>query len=165
MTTGPAACYRCSGTGHVEWARHYANGVCFLCGGTGEAIPGRVESRDDLHTFQVGGMVWQFRECWAHGTRPANGAYAGDWDFCAPGAVRPNGAWLHTVLVQAFAAGQKRKTGRTALRCMLRPEFAREAWKLAVGGAHPDSIANATLGLPEYPASAWSRNRRGIESL
>jgi hypothetical protein len=27
-------CSRCDGTGIVNWARHYANGVCFQCKGT-----------------------------------------------------------------------------------------------------------------------------------
>ena len=37
MTTAPTTftCGKCDGRGRLNWASHYANGVCFACKGTG----------------------------------------------------------------------------------------------------------------------------------
>ncbi len=149
-------CFRCFGTGRLEWARHYADGVCFACKGTGFGVP--QHAHDGVISLQVGKLVWQF--CPTGETINEFGVNLYTVKDAKPGDPR-----VVTVLVQCFPALVSFQTGRTLLRCRISPEAARSLFRAAEGGRHPDDISNAEIGLSDNISAAWMRNFVGIESL
>lgn len=153
-TTGTFGCWKCGGTGIVEWARHYAAGVCFACKGAGEAPSGAI-AENGVHTFQVGELVWQFS--------PATECE--NLDGVLIRNARP-GETVHRVYLQCFRVGANRRSGVTLLRACTRDiEAARNVWRAAEAGKRPEDVTLAELGIPADQRCAWSRNRRGIEPL
>lgn len=142
-------CWKCSGTGTVDWARHVANGVCFACNGTGRVAAGEHVEREGVSTFVAGEeYVWQFQKI-NHGEH-------GHW-------TAKKGERVDSVMIQAFKLGANRRTGTTILRCRLIDlELAREVWRDAKAGKSPEEVADARVAHLRKTC-AMSENRRGVE--
>lgn len=144
---GRPRCWRCSGTGIVEWARHYANGVCFMCKGVGTVEGGASVLHEGVHNLQVGDLVWQF-------------SFINE-----AGYTTPDVASFATGMLQCFSAGSRRRDGITLLSARVSTlAVLREVFRRAKRGEQPEAITAASMGLRE-PSCSISRNRRGIESL
>ena len=72
-----AECPRCSGAGNVEWARHYASGVCFQCGGSG-SVEGADLSDHDLEAAKIYGLdsIMRYSDVFTPAQIEANLAWA-----------------------------------------------------------------------------------------
>lgn len=145
--TGDHRCYRCQGTGTVEWAKHIANGRCFLCSGSGTVAAGQFAESRGVHHLQVGDIVWQFAQLNREGFK-----------------LTPTCKFA-TGMVLCFKYGSTRRAGTTLLRVRVSSiEIFRNLWRRARAGAHPDAITADEMGVKER-SCAISRNVRGIEEL
>lgn len=147
-------CWKCNGTGHLPHYAHIANGACFACGGTGKVKPGEPCSKDEIHTFVVDGLVWQFQPIHHDNLDPGNE------EFGVHRRAR-KGERVDSVLIHCFPLGGNRRKGTTPLRCRLDTEVARKVWKEARGGMKPKQMTDEFLGI--VSPCQITRNGRGIE--
>ena len=149
MTSTMYRCWKCAGTGQLDWARHINNGLCYACKGAGETLGLHIEHSKGVHTLSIDGEVV--------------------WGFCPlvrePDLVRvaEAGEQPHWVNVQAVSGVGR--GGMTHLRGPFSVEAARELYRRLAGGeaVDPDSIVEAEARAER--AVPFSRNRPGVDRL
>lgn len=156
-----STCWKCAGSGHLDWAKHIANGVCFVCKGKGEYTVHQDKRTGTVSLAPDPKVVWQFLALKRDSTGQPMPTFGSK--------VEPD-----YVIVQAVS-GNGRK-GTTHLSCAVQAGPARRLYKRLEAGeaVAPDSLTPADLGLIEgyqwtfedgSPVVGPTRNRGGMRWL